>query len=39
LREIQAPVRERLEHVAEALKRVIVADFPMIAAITEHLRA
>ena len=37
LREIQAPVRERLDDVAEELKRVIVADFPMIAAITEHL--
>jgi octaprenyl-diphosphate synthase len=37
LREIQAPVRERLEDVAHELKRVIVADFPMIEAITEHL--
>jgi octaprenyl-diphosphate synthase len=37
LREVQAPVRDRLEDVAEELKRVIVADFPMIAAITEHL--
>jgi octaprenyl-diphosphate synthase len=37
LREIQAPVRERLEEVAEALQRVVVADFPMIEAITEHL--
>ncbi|MGQ0713261.1 MAG: polyprenyl synthetase family protein [Gemmatimonadaceae bacterium] len=37
LREIQAPVRERLEGVAEELQRVIVADFPMIEAITGHL--
>src|SRR5688572_33048411 len=37
LRDIQAPVRERLEEVAEELQRVVVADFPMIEAITEHL--
>jgi octaprenyl-diphosphate synthase len=37
LREIQAPVHDRLEQVAEQLQRVVVADFPMIEAITEHL--
>lgn len=37
LREIQAPVRERLEEVAAELQRVVVADFPMIEAITGHL--
>lgn len=37
LREIQAPVRERLEGVAAELQRVIAADFPMIESITEHL--
>lgn len=37
LREIQEPVRERLEDVAEQLQRVVVADFPMIEAITGHL--
>jgi octaprenyl-diphosphate synthase len=37
LGEIQAPVRDRLEEVAEELQRVVVADFPMIEAITEHL--
>jgi octaprenyl-diphosphate synthase len=37
LREIQAPVHDRLEHVAEQLQRVVVADFPTIEAITGHL--
>ncbi|HZO20800.1 MAG TPA: polyprenyl synthetase family protein [Gemmatimonadaceae bacterium] len=37
LQQIQAPVQERLEDVARELQRVIVADFPMIEAITEHL--
>lgn len=37
LQQIQAPVHERLEDVARELQRVIVADFPMIEAITEHL--
>ncbi len=37
LREIQAPVRDRLEEVAAELQRVVVADFPMIEAITGHL--
>lgn len=37
LREIQAPVRERLDEVAAELQRVVVADFPMIEAITGHL--
>jgi octaprenyl-diphosphate synthase len=37
LREIQAPVREQLEEVAEQLERAVSADFPMIEAITGHL--
>ena len=37
LREIQEPVRERLDEVAEELQRVVVADFPMLEAITDHL--
>ena len=37
LHEIQAPVRERLDEVAAELQRVVVADFPMIEAITGHL--
>lgn len=37
LQQIQAPVQDRLEDVARELQRVIVADFPMIEAITEHL--
>lgn len=37
LREIQEPVRERLDEVADELQRVVVADFPMLEAITGHL--
>ena len=37
LREIQAPVRERLDEVAAELQRVVVAEFPMMQAITGHL--
>src|SRR5688500_543137 len=37
LREIQAPVSERLGEVTAELQRVVVADFPMIEAITGHL--
>lgn len=37
LSEIQAPVRERLDQVAAELQRVVVADFPMMEAITTHL--
>ena len=37
LGEIQAPVREQLNAVSAELKRAIVADFPMIESITEHL--
>jgi octaprenyl-diphosphate synthase len=37
LLEIQAPVREELDQVAEELRRIIVADFPLIADVTHHL--
>ena len=37
LREIQEPVRERLDEVADELQRVVIADFPMLEAITGHL--
>ena len=37
LRDIQAPVRDRLDEVAAELQRVVVADFPMMEAITGHL--
>jgi len=37
LGEIQAPVVERLEQVALELRRIVVADFPMIEQISEHL--
>jgi octaprenyl-diphosphate synthase len=37
LREIQEPVRESLDEVADELQRVVVADFPMLEAVTGHL--
>jgi len=37
LRDIQAPVRDRLEQVGDELKRIVVADFPMVEAVSGHL--
>lgn len=37
LRDIQAPVRDRLERVAEEIRRIVAADFPMISEVNEHL--
>ncbi|HEU5262057.1 MAG TPA: polyprenyl synthetase family protein [Gemmatimonadales bacterium] len=37
LREIQRPVAAELEHVAGELRRIIAADFPIIAEGNEHL--
>ncbi len=37
LREIQAPVLERLDQVAVELRRIVAADFPMIEQISGHL--
>lgn len=37
LREIQAPVRERLEAVAEEMRRIVVSDLPLIESVSEHL--
>ena len=37
LREIQAPIRERLEDVVAEMKRVVSADLPLIAQVSGHL--
>lgn len=37
LREIQAPVRERLDQVAAELRRVVTADLPIVSEVNEHL--
>ena len=37
LRELQRPVAAGLERVATELQRIIAADFPLIAAVNEHL--
>ncbi|MEP6730524.1 MAG: polyprenyl synthetase family protein [bacterium] len=37
LREIQAPVRERLEEVVAEMKRVVSADLPLIEQVSSHL--
>ncbi|MEJ7810848.1 MAG: polyprenyl synthetase family protein [Gemmatimonadaceae bacterium] len=37
LRDIQAPVRDRLEQVSGELKRIVVADFPLVEAVSGHL--
>src|SRR5205823_1828025 len=37
LRDIQRPVAEELERVVAELRRIIAADFPIIAAVNEHL--
>jgi octaprenyl-diphosphate synthase len=37
LRDVQRPVARELEQVTEELRRVIVADFPIVAQVNEHL--
>jgi octaprenyl-diphosphate synthase len=37
LRDIQAPVRERLEEVAAEMRRIVTADLPMIEQVSGHL--
>ena len=37
LRDIQAPVRERLDAVVDEMKRIVSADLPMIAQVSGHL--
>jgi len=37
LSEIQAPVRERLDAVFEEIRRIVVADFGMVAEVNEYL--
>jgi octaprenyl-diphosphate synthase len=37
LREIQAPVRERLDDVATEMKRIVTADIPLIEQVSGHL--
>jgi octaprenyl-diphosphate synthase len=37
LRDVQRPVAAELERVAEELRRIIAADFPIIAQVNEHL--
>ena len=37
LREIQAPVRDRLELVVDEIRRIVVADFPMMEDVARHL--
>jgi octaprenyl-diphosphate synthase len=37
LREIQAPVRAELTDVAQHLRRIVAADFPLIADVNQHL--
>jgi len=37
LRDLQRPVAGELERVADELRRIIAADFPIIAEVNEHL--
>ena len=37
LREIQAPVRERLDAVVDEMRRIVTADLPMIEQVSTHL--
>ncbi|MEP7002377.1 MAG: hypothetical protein ABI969_17945, partial [bacterium] len=37
LREIQAPVQERLEAVVAEMRRVVSADLPLIEQVSSHL--
>ncbi|MEO7455138.1 MAG: polyprenyl synthetase family protein, partial [Gemmatimonadaceae bacterium] len=37
LREIQAPVKERLEQVVDEMRRVVTADLPLIEQVSGHL--
>ena len=37
LRDIQAPVRERLDDVAAEMRRIVTADLPMIEQVSGHL--
>jgi len=37
LRDIQSPVRERLEDVATEMRRIVTADLPMIEQVSAHL--
>ena len=37
LRDIQAPVRERLEDVVVEMRRIVTADLPMIEQVSGHL--
>ena len=37
LRDIQAPIRERLEDVAVEMRRIVTADLPMIEQVSAHL--
>jgi len=37
LRDIQAPVRERLEEVVTEMRRIVTADLPMIEQVSAHL--
>lgn len=37
LRDIQAPVADRLEQVVETMQQIVVADLPLIGAVTHHL--
>jgi octaprenyl-diphosphate synthase len=37
LQDIQAPVRERLDDVVSELRRIVVADFPVIDSVANHL--
>jgi octaprenyl-diphosphate synthase len=39
LRDIQAPVHAELERAGEELARIVVADFPLIADVKDHLMA
>ena len=37
LRDIQAPIRDRLVETAEELKRIVTADLPLIDEVNAHL--
>ena len=37
LREIQAPIRERLEDVVEEMRRILTSDLPNVEAVSHHL--
>jgi octaprenyl-diphosphate synthase len=37
LREIQEPVRDRLDQVVEAMSRIVTSDLPLIADVSRHL--